>query len=125
MSREKVITINDWWDGPLQGLAEYQGDVYIYERVFDEAADEYDNEYALTPVSKEEEAAIMREWAAWCHAVETDTCKAYAREHNYKYAIDAVLKASACRGSIRKKARFSGAVAHGFLPVDYFVEWFD
>ena len=42
---EKVITIFDWWDGPLCGLASYKGSICIYERIFDEIRDEWSDEY--------------------------------------------------------------------------------
>lgn len=50
---EKVITISEWWDGPLRGLAYYNGDVCIYERFFDEAEDEWSDDYYLTPIDSD------------------------------------------------------------------------
>ena len=38
---DKVLTINDWWDGPVMGLATYNGVICIYIRVFDVPEDEY------------------------------------------------------------------------------------
>lgn len=32
--QEKVITIHNWWDGPLTGLAYYHNILCIYERIF-------------------------------------------------------------------------------------------
>lgn len=47
---DKVFSIFDWWDGPLEGLTEYKGEKCIFQRVFDEKADEWTtDEFWLTP----------------------------------------------------------------------------
>lgn len=52
----KVITINCWWDGPIYGLAHYNGIVCIYERIFDEIKDDWNDEYYLTPINSDLQA---------------------------------------------------------------------
>lgn len=122
---EKVITINDWWDSPLLGLAYYNGIVCIYERVFSETDDEYIDEYILTPISKEEEIAIMCEWKEWCDAVSCSELDLYYKKHSKADKIINVITRSAQKEKHRKKARFSGVIGNGCIPVDYHVEWYD
>lgn len=59
---EKVITISNWWGGPLEGLAYYNGIVCIYERIFDEGLDDYIDEYYLPPVTNNEKDEIISDW---------------------------------------------------------------
>ena len=51
---DKIYTINDWWGGPLCGVADYEKNKYIYQRRFDEENDMYTNDYFLTPVTEED-----------------------------------------------------------------------
>ena len=50
----KVLTINNWFNGPMTGLVYFNDIVCIYERVFDEKKNEYIDEYYLTPVNENE-----------------------------------------------------------------------
>ena len=38
---DRVIKIFDWWDGPVEGLAEFEGKKCIFQRIFDVEADEW------------------------------------------------------------------------------------
>ena len=49
-----VLTLDDWWDGPLWGMATYGNQTCIFERVFSEEIDDYLDQYYLTPVSDEQ-----------------------------------------------------------------------
>lgn len=120
---DKVITINDWWDGPMCGLATYNGSVYAYERIFDEEKDDYSDEYRLIPVSGEDECRIMSEWNEWCTAVSVGDTEGYHKSHTEKY-LSQLLKKTSAEG-IGKKAKFCGGVKEGFIPDGYFVEWTD
>lgn len=121
---EKVISINDWWDGPLLGLAYYNGVMCIYERVFIE--DEYINEYILTPISKKEEISVMCEWQEWCNAVSSNELDSYYKSHlNTEKKIYNIIKHPTQNIKYRKKARFKGTFKNGYIPIDYHVEWFD
>ena len=122
---EKVITISNWFDGPLEGLAYFNGIVCIYERIFDEATDEYIDEYYLTPVTDNERDEIMADWQEWCNAYSNNDLESYYQKHLNNKAINRVLSNSESRRSYRKKAKFTGRFENGFIPVDYCVEWYD
>ena len=122
---EKVISISNWFDGPLEGLAYYNGIVCIYERVFDEALDEYIDEYYLTPVTDNEKDEMMSEWREWCNAYSNNDTDSYYKAHLKDRAIDRVLINSEFRRAYRKKAKFDGRFEKGFIPVEYYVEWYD
>jgi hypothetical protein len=50
---DKVETIFDFWDCPRKGIASYEGNLHLFECVFDEITDEYSNVYRLKIVSSE------------------------------------------------------------------------
>lgn len=121
---EKVITINNWWDGPLLGLANYNGLVCIYEKIFDETIDEYIDEYYLTPIDDYEKDEIMLEWKKWCNAFLSGNSDSFYQEYLNNDSISKALINSNSKRKYRKKARFHGQFDNGFIPVDYHVEWY-
>jgi hypothetical protein len=122
---EKVITISNWWDGPLEGLAYYNGIVCIYERIFDEGLDDYIDEYYLTPVTNNEKDEIISDWQEWCNAVSNNDLESYYKKYLKNRAIDRVINNSKFKRKYRKKAKFSGRFENGYIPVDYYAEWYD
>lgn len=122
---DKIITINDWFDGPKSGLAQYNGEVCIYQRIFDEAMDDWSNEYYLIPINKQEEALIMTEWEEWCSTVDSGELDSYYAAHLGKHHIDSIIKNSDGRVKYRKTAVFSGELKSGYIPLNYCVEWQD
>ena len=104
---EKVITINDWWDGPLLGLAYYNGIVCIYERVFDETIDDFSNEYYLTPINSDFENEILKEWQEWCDAVSANALNDYYASHSNLRAINNAIERNKSKKKYRKKAIFN------------------
>lgn len=120
---EKIITINNWWDGALSGLAYYNNMVCIYERIFDDTVDEWSNEYFLTPIDPEAEKRILDDWELWKNAVYNNTFDKYYSSNSYD-VIDNELKKSDNYHIYRKKAKFHGKFEKGYIPVEYFVEWF-
>lgn len=122
----KVITINNWFDGPMTGLVYFDDIVCIYERVFDEKKDDYIDEYYLTPINDDENAEIMKEWDEWCNAVAVKEKDAYYASHLNNHAIDKILKNSNSKRKFRKKAIFlPGKIEDGWIPIDYNIEWKD
>ncbi|UVI29232.1 hypothetical protein [Paenibacillus spongiae] len=65
ISYEKVYTIHDWWDGPKTGVADYQGVPYIFNRNFDEALDDYDDYYLLSPITNQQFELIIEGYEIW------------------------------------------------------------
>jgi hypothetical protein len=62
---EEVFTVNDYWDGPRSGVANYNRKPHHYACVFDEGSDEYSNLYHLTPLSASAFRAAMEAWKIW------------------------------------------------------------
>ena len=122
---DKVITINDWWDGPVIGLATYNGMICIYFRVFDIPTDEYEDEYFLTPIGDAEAEQIMNEWTEWCAACSKNNLDAFYKKYLNHHAIHQVLERSGKKNTYRKKAAFTGSIGKGWIPADFRVEWRD
>jgi hypothetical protein len=62
---EEVFTVTDYYDGPRQGVANYQGLPHFYDCFFSEHARDYSNLYRLTPVSHEAFQLALEDWAIW------------------------------------------------------------
>lgn len=120
---ETVITINDWWDGPLCGLAYCNGIVCIYERIFDDTKDDWSDEYYLTPITFDLQNEIMNEWNEWCAAISSGALDDYYVSHSNSNIIENSIKRSKYKRQYRKKAIFNGQFGAGFIPIDYTVEW--
>lgn len=65
MKWERIHTTNDWYDGPLVGVADVEGRPHIYVRDFSEARDDWTENYRLQPIGSERLALIMEQWALW------------------------------------------------------------
>jgi hypothetical protein len=65
MEFETVYTIDDWWDGPVSGLADYGGRPHAYLREFDTGADDWSPVFELWPVDKETLRLARERWAIW------------------------------------------------------------
>ncbi len=62
-----VLWVTDWWDGPVEGMASYQGSDCWFEAIFDEEADEWTSPrrcrlYELNPAERERLWARHRRW---------------------------------------------------------------
>jgi len=66
---EEVHTIQDYWDQPREGVADYNGLPHYYKCIFDEEKDEWSNTYILKPLDAEtlllleESQEIFQRWA--------------------------------------------------------------
>lgn len=65
MKWQKVHTVNDYWDGPRFGVADYDGQPHIYESAFDDFSDDCPDTYRLSPIEPELFDLIRRDWAIW------------------------------------------------------------
>jgi len=63
---EIVFTVTDYWDGPLNGIANFLGKPHFYERIFDSASDDYSDMYRLTPIDEPTFRLAMEDWEIWC-----------------------------------------------------------
>ncbi len=122
---DKVITIHDWWDGPVIGLATYDDVICIYHRIFDTQIDDYGDEYFLTPIDDAEVEMLMDEWNEWCVACSKNTLDAFYEKYLNNRLINQILEKYSEKNKYRKKAIFTGSIGKGWIPVDYHVEWHD
>ncbi len=65
MTWDHVLTINDYHDRPILGVAEVAGVPHIYELEFDNIADEYGDVYLVSPVNQDLLSLILEDWAIW------------------------------------------------------------
>jgi hypothetical protein len=74
---EAVYTVDDYYDGPLAGFADFGGKPHHYRRQFDHAADEYSDIFRLTPIADDVLPFVKEQWDLWLkwqtafHAKET------------------------------------------------------
>jgi hypothetical protein len=66
MKADRVLTINDYYDGPRLGVAELHGLPYIYEAEFDHNTDEHGDTFFLSPIEQDLLELVMEDWAIWC-----------------------------------------------------------
>ena len=79
---ETVFTVNDYYDGPLKGIANFQGKPHFYECIFDSASDDYSDMYRLTPIDEPTFRLAMEDWEIWCRwEVAFHTGKAKSESH--------------------------------------------
>jgi len=119
---EKVMTIFDWWDGPLRGLATFEGSVCIYERIFDEELDDWSSEYYLTPIDNDLVTLLLEDWDIWCKKVQAgeylDNCSSDGKD-----LCASIVGSSSQKRAYRRTPVFYGRVGKGYIPIDYSVEW--
>ena len=65
MKPDRVLTINDYYDGPRLGVAELNGVPHIYEAEFDHSTDEYGDTYFLSPIDAALLALVLEDWSIW------------------------------------------------------------
>ena len=134
---EEVFTVTDYYDGPRQGIANYQGQPHFYDCIFGGLKQDYSNLYRLTPVSQELLVLALEDWGIWKRwerafytgAVDRDSHPALPAERDRHLQIhqllDGRLKTDIERCIVRTgvfaKAT-SAAPAPGIL-VDLLVRW--
>jgi len=65
MKRDRVLTINNYYDGPRLGVAEVNGVPHVYEAEFDHSSDEYGDTYFVSSVEPSLLALILEDWEIW------------------------------------------------------------
>lgn len=116
----KILTINDWWDGPVIGICEYNGHHYIYERNFD--LDKKDKlSYTLVSITRNELEVILKDWKKWVRAVEEKDLDNYYKnkDNSRKTLMDKIIKDLKNRETIKIMAKFSGKYKKGYIPINY------
>jgi hypothetical protein len=118
MKTERVLTVNDYYDGPRLGVAELDGVPHFYEAEFDHSADEYGDTFFLSPVPADLLALVLEDWAIWLRwerafragEVDQDTHPALPADRE-RHAELKRLVGNRLRvdpdGRIKRKARFN------------------
>ena len=65
MAWERVLTVNDYWDGPRRGIAEVSGRLHIYESPFNETKDDYEEFFWVSPIEPDLLALVLEDWDIW------------------------------------------------------------
>ena len=59
---DRILQIWDWWDGPVEGLAEFKGKKCIFQRVFDVESDEWTPHLFWITILPESSITTYKEW---------------------------------------------------------------
>jgi hypothetical protein len=62
---DKVYTVNNYYDGPELGIAEYRGKPHIYEKQFDTEADDQMDRFLLSEIEPALLALVLEDWEIW------------------------------------------------------------
>src|SRR6266446_6248990 len=64
-SYDVVFTVSNYWDGPREGIANYEGQPHYYRCVFNENKDEWSDSFILKPVDPETLELALEDWQIW------------------------------------------------------------
>ena len=62
---ELVFTVEDSYDGPRKGIANYQSKPHLYDCMFDEKKQNYSDRYQLTPLDEKSFDLALEAWNIW------------------------------------------------------------
>jgi hypothetical protein len=65
MTWERVFTVNDYYDGPRRGVADFRGKPHVYESQFSDAEAEYTDRFLLMEIESELFQLVLEDWAIW------------------------------------------------------------
>ena len=65
MKIDRVLTVNEYYDGPRLGIAELNGVPHIYEAEFDHSSDDYGDTYYLSPIEEDLLELVLEDWKIW------------------------------------------------------------
>jgi len=65
MNKEKVYTVENYYDEPRSGIANFEGKPHVYECTFDYLEEEYSNRFKLMEVSNETLQLALKAWHLW------------------------------------------------------------
>ena len=137
---ERVYTVTVYWDGPREGVADYEGVPHHYIAEWNDVRDEYAETYSLTPIDDVTLALLLEDWAIWSrwkvafHRGEVDLASHPALpEDRVRYKeLEAELSVRLgkdAQGCLRKRAEFRDSVdaespGAGFMK-PLLVRWYD
>jgi hypothetical protein len=62
---EPIHTVDLFHDHPIEGIANFEGSPHHFQCEFDREADEYGDEYCLTPISASTLNSATEKWQTW------------------------------------------------------------
>lgn len=62
---ETVHTVNDYYDRPRGGVADYDGVPHAYRCAWNDAADDWDEVFTLSPISAAQLRDVQEQWEIW------------------------------------------------------------
>jgi hypothetical protein len=61
---ERVYTVTDYYDGPRSGVASLGGRPHVYRSLWQDQADDWDDDrFELSPIAPEVLALALEDWA--------------------------------------------------------------
>src|SRR5258708_30762489 len=130
MVRDRVYTVNDYYDGPRLGIADVDGVPHISEAELDDSWDEYGDTYFVSPVDESLLALVLEDWEIWLRwdsafkrgavSVESHPALPQDRERHeaLKIAIGDRLRVDRVHAKYLK-ARFETSPHHGGTIVEW------
>lgn len=106
----------DWWDGPLCGLTTYKNLICVYERIFDENADDWRNEYYLTPIEEDAVNLLLKHWDVWCKTIRSKDSLNKFQSMDNKTIYNDVIESSPQKRAYKRAAVFYGRFHKDFIP---------
>ena len=61
----RIFTVNEYYDGPVLGVAEFRDALYVYERQWDPALNRYGELFRLAPIEPDLLALVLEDWEIW------------------------------------------------------------
>jgi hypothetical protein len=119
---ESVYTVIDYFDGPRAGVANFCGKPHALCSVFDEAANDWAEDYLLKPLTRDEFETVMLDWAIWLRwliayragATTIDTHPSLPCDNAEHLELAPKVAAAMSipeEGALRATARFAGKMA--------------
>lgn len=62
---QRVHTVNEFYDGEIFGVADYEGGPHVYEAQWNDASQEYGPIFRLSEIEPELLALVLEDWAIW------------------------------------------------------------
>jgi hypothetical protein len=96
---EFVYLIDDWWDGPKSGMADFKGIPHYFERIFDEKKDDWSENYRIRKITEEEQSLLIERTQLFQEWIEESKMnnKPHPLEEHLRYkVINELLKEIRC-----------------------------
>jgi hypothetical protein len=62
---QRILTVNEYYDGPVFGVAEVDGVPHVYEREWDAEMNVYGPKFMLAPIEADLLELVLEDWAIW------------------------------------------------------------